>query len=68
MLLVPVSLDERGWHETYPLNRPGWSLFFEHVANLLYATVVRRFSNGALGILVVLAAGVLLHLVASLPA
>ncbi|MCI1187770.1 acyltransferase [Hymenobacter sp. DH14] len=59
---VPLSLDVRGWHETFPLNGPGWSLFFEYVANVLYATVVRRFSNVALGILVVLSAGLLLHL------
>ncbi|TVT43349.1 acyltransferase [Hymenobacter setariae] len=62
MVPVPVSLDIRGWHETYPLDGPGWSLFFEYIANVLYATVVRRFSNVALGILVVLAAGALLHL------
>jgi len=64
---VPVSLDVRGWHETFPLNGPGWSLFFEYVANVLYATVVRKFSNVALGILVVLAAGALLHLAVTSP-
>jgi hypothetical protein len=57
-----VSLDVRDWHETFLLNGPGWSLFFEYMANVLYATVVRRFSNVALGILVVLVAGALLHL------
>lgn len=57
-----VSLDLQGWNETYLLNGPGWLLFFEYVANVLYATVVRRFSNGVLGILVVLTAGKLLHL------
>ena len=64
---MPVSLDVRGWHETFPLNGPGWSLFFEYVANVLYATVVRRFSNVALGILVVLSAGALLHLAVTSP-
>ena len=39
MVSVPVSLDVRGWHETFPLNGPGWSLFFEYVANVLDATV-----------------------------
>jgi peptidoglycan/LPS O-acetylase OafA/YrhL len=67
MVPVPVSLDIRGWHETYPLNGPGWSLFFEYVANVLYATVVRRFSNVALGVLVVLSAGALLHLAVTSP-
>lgn len=46
---VLVSLDVRGWHETFPLNKSGWSLFFEYVTNVLYATVV-------------LAVGALLHL------
>ena len=64
---VPPSLDVRGWHETFPLNGPGWSLFYEYIANVLYATVVRRFSNVALGILVVLAGGALLHLAVTSP-
>lgn len=64
---VPPALDLRGWNETFPLNGPGWSLFFEYVANVLYATVVRRFSNVALGIVVVLAAGLLLRMGLSSP-
>ncbi|MGI4867769.1 MAG: acyltransferase family protein [Janthinobacterium lividum] len=67
MVPVPPALDIRGWHETYPLNGPGWSLFFEYVANVLYATVVRRFSNGMLAGLVVLSAGALLHLAVTSP-
>ncbi|MDO7846205.1 acyltransferase [Hymenobacter sp. M29] len=67
MVPVPPALDIRGWHETYPLNGPGWSLFFEYVANVLYATVVRRFSNVALAGLVVLSAGALLHLAVTSP-
>ncbi|MGY3090290.1 peptidoglycan/LPS O-acetylase OafA/YrhL [Hymenobacter sp. UYAg731] len=68
MVPVPPALDIRGWHETYPLNGPGWSLFYEYVANVLYATVVRRFSNVALAVLVALAAGALLHLAVTSPA
>jgi peptidoglycan/LPS O-acetylase OafA/YrhL len=64
---VPPALDLRGWHETFPLNGPGWSLFFEYVANVFYATVVRRFSNVALGILVGLSAGLLLRMSLSSP-
>ena len=59
---VPPALDVRGWHETFPLNGPGWSLFFEYVGNFLYATVVRKFSKGALAGLVLLSAGALVHL------
>ena len=40
--MVPLlpSMDIRGWQEMYPLNGPAWSLFFEYIANLLYALVV----------------------------
>ncbi|MVN77347.1 acyltransferase family protein [Hymenobacter sp. HMF4947] len=68
MLPVPPALDIRGWNETYPLNGPGWSLFFEYLANILYATVVRKFSKLALGILVFLAAVALVQLAVTSPA
>ena len=35
--------DIRGWAETYPLNGPAWTLFYEYIANILYALVVRHF-------------------------
>jgi peptidoglycan/LPS O-acetylase OafA/YrhL len=61
--LIPVtqSLDIRGWGEMHPLNGPAWSLFFEYVANILYAAGLRKLSKRALSILVVLAAGFLLQ-------
>ena len=67
MLPMPLALDIRGWTETYPLDGPGWSLFFEYIANLLYATVVRRFATWALAGLVVVAAGALVHLAVTSP-
>jgi peptidoglycan/LPS O-acetylase OafA/YrhL len=62
MLPVPPGMDIRGWKEMYPLNGPGWSLFFEYIANILYAAVVRKFSKTALSILVFLSACLLIHL------
>ncbi|TWR26013.1 acyltransferase [Mucilaginibacter achroorhodeus] len=56
VLPVPLSLDIRGWQEMHPLNSVGWSLFFEYIANILYAVWIRKFSNTALTVLVVLAA------------
>ncbi len=53
LLPVPRSLDIRGWTEMHPLNGPAWSLFFEYIANILYALWVRKFSTRALAILVV---------------
>ena len=57
MYPMPQSLDIRGWGEFNPLNGATWSLQWEYLANLLYATVIRRFSNGLLAMFVVLSAG-----------
>src|SRR3954447_3689089 len=55
MIPIPPSMDIRGWYETYPLNGPAWSLFYEYVVNIFYALFVRRFSKTALSILVFIA-------------
>lgn len=68
LLPVPVSMDIRGWHEMHPLDGPAWSLFFEYIANLLYALGVRKFSNTALAVLVFLAGAALLHFTVTSPA
>jgi peptidoglycan/LPS O-acetylase OafA/YrhL len=67
LLPVPLSMDIRGWQEMHPLDGPGWSLFFEYIANILYAVVVRRFSKLALTILVFLAACALIQLAVTSP-
>lgn len=56
--LLPMlpSMDIRGWDEMHPLDGPAWSLFFEYLANILYAVGVRRFSKKALSVLVLLSA------------
>jgi peptidoglycan/LPS O-acetylase OafA/YrhL len=55
LIPVPISMDIRGWQEMHPLNGPAWSLFFEYIANILYAVIVRRFSKLLLSIFVSLA-------------
>ncbi|MBE7176146.1 MAG: acyltransferase [Mucilaginibacter polytrichastri] len=67
VLPVPLSLDIRGWDEMHPLNSVGWSLFFEYIANILYAAGIRKLSNAAMAILVLIAAGALAHLAISSP-
>ena len=67
LLPVPPSLDIRGWNEMHPLNGPAWSLFFEYIANILYALFVRKFSKTALSILVLVAGAALLHLALTSP-
>lgn len=59
MTLIPVGkgLDIRGWREMHPLNGPAWSLFFEYIANIIYALILRRLSKIAIAVLTVIAAG-----------
>lgn len=56
LIPVPISMDIRGWQEMHPLNGPAWSLFFEYIANILYAVIVRRFTKPVLSVFVMLAA------------
>jgi peptidoglycan/LPS O-acetylase OafA/YrhL len=61
--LIPLtpSADIRGWGEMHPLNGPAWSLFFEYIANILYALFFRKFSNKVLAVFVLLFAGMLIN-------
>lgn len=52
LIPVPISMDIRGWQEMHPLDGPAWSLFFEYIANVLYALFVRKFSKPVLAALV----------------
>jgi peptidoglycan/LPS O-acetylase OafA/YrhL len=67
LIPVPISVDIRGWQEMHPLNGPGWSLFFEYIANILYGLFIRKFSKTVLTILVVLAGCALIHLAVTSP-
>jgi peptidoglycan/LPS O-acetylase OafA/YrhL len=64
ILLIPAlpAFDIRGWKEMYTLDAPAWSLFFEYIANILYALFIRRFSKTALAVLVILSAGATVYL------
>lgn len=62
LLPVPPTADVRVWGEMFPLNGPAWSLFYEYIANILYAVVIRRFSKLLLTILVVLSGIGIVHL------
>jgi len=67
ILPVPLSLDIRGWEEMHPLNSVGWSLFFEYIANILYAVWIRKFSKKALSVLVLVSAIALVHMAITSP-
>lgn len=58
MFFVPAapgsSYEVRGNGEMFPLNGPAWSLFFEYIANVAYALLLRRLPTRALAVLTVL--------------
>ncbi|MEO5713464.1 MAG: acyltransferase [Luteolibacter sp.] len=62
LIPVPPSADVRGWGEIFPVNAPSWSLFFEYIANILYALGLRRLGIKPLGILTAVFAAALIHL------
>ena len=68
LIPVPLSMDIRGWNEMHPLDGPGWSLFFEYIANILYGLFIRNFSKWALAVLVILSGAALIHLAVTSPA
>lgn len=63
MTVIPVGkgLDIRGWNEMHPLNGPAWSLFYEYIANIFYALILRKVSKIVLGILVLVSAAFTIH-------
>ncbi len=61
LLPIPPSMEIRGWGEMHPLNGPAWSLFFEYIANILYAVIFRKFSNKVLSVFVLIFAGLLIN-------
>lgn len=61
LLPLPTSYDIRGWSEMHPLNGPAWSLFFEYIANILYAAFFRKLSIKVLAIFVAIFAAILIN-------
>lgn len=58
MFMIPavpgVPYEVRGNGEMFPLNGPGWSLFFEYLGNICYALFMRRMPTKILGIFTLL--------------
>ncbi len=48
--------DIRGWQEMNSLNGSAWSLYWEYIANILYALVFRHFSKLMLTLAVIISA------------
>ena len=67
LLPLPLKWDVRGWGEMHPLNGPAWSLYYEYIANILYALFLRRIGKAALAVLVVAAGCLTLHYCVTAP-
>ena len=52
MIPTPHSLDVRGWQEFNSFNGNSWTLYYEYLANIIYALVIRRFSKPVLSVFV----------------
>lgn len=59
LFLIPFPIMKERAFNLFGFNAPAWSLFWEYVANILYALVLYRISRRYLTVFIVLAAVVL---------
>ncbi|SDM13211.1 Peptidoglycan/LPS O-acetylase OafA/YrhL, contains acyltransferase and SGNH-hydrolase domains [Catalinimonas alkaloidigena] len=59
LLLIPLPLMEARFYNLFSFNAPAWSLFWEYVANVVYAVVLHKLPRRALLVLTLVAAVVL---------
>lgn len=57
LLMIPLPVMEERFFNLFSLNAPSWSLFWEYIANIVYALVLVRLSKKLLWVLLALAAG-----------
>jgi peptidoglycan/LPS O-acetylase OafA/YrhL len=60
-LMIPYPLVHERYYNIFHLNPPTWSLFWEYVANVLYAFVLVRVPNKLLWVLTIIAAVCLIY-------
>ena len=56
LFMVPYPLMAERGHSLFSLNSPAWSLFWEYVANIVYAVALFRFNRRWLSVVAVVAA------------
>ena len=59
IFLIPFPIMEDRAFNLFGLNAPSWSLFWEYVANIIYAIILYRIGRKSLAALLILAAFVL---------
>ena len=60
-LLIPYPVVSERYFNLFNLNAPSWSLFWEYVANFVYATVLFKATRKVLAPLVILTAAILFY-------
>jgi peptidoglycan/LPS O-acetylase OafA/YrhL len=60
-LMIPYPLVKERYFNIFHLNPPTWSLFFEYVANIVYALILVRLPKKALWVLTGIATAVLFY-------
>lgn len=63
VLLIPFPVMSERFYNLFSFNAPAWSLFWEYVANIVYAFVLCRVKSRYLTALVVLAAGGIVYVI-----
>lgn len=56
LFLVPAPFMEERFFNLFSFNAPAWSLFWEYIANILYALFLYRLGRRSLGALLIVAA------------
>ncbi len=62
LFMIPYPTMEARSFNLFSLNAPGWSLFWEYVANIMYATIIIRLSKKILVALLLLSAVGILYI------
>src|SRR5581483_10727665 len=60
-LMIPYPVVKERFFNLFHLNPPTWSLFWEYVANILYALVLIRVGKKLLSVLVIGGAAALIY-------
>lgn len=61
LFLIPYPIMPERYLNLFSLNAPVWSLFWEYIANVLYATVLFKVSKKVLALLVLVAAAAICY-------
>ncbi len=61
-LLIPYPIVSERYFNLFNLNAPSWSLFWEYIANFVYAIILFKATKKVLAPLVLLAAAVLFYI------